>query len=232
MAEILFSDKPFLLPKQTGPAGYTGELSDGIARLPGEPETWYRRYTVYRLLGPARTLNTAFYKECGIIAVDEITSPRMPQEWKTAAKIFRWKERVDLYDGERIRELLENERQEREDFRAFSKEMLWEALKKIKSTFKKLNEDEAQELSWHSAVMATSTLLPLMDRLMTTSAAPELPGSKKGKPLAVKMYLPASDGSTISPRNWLDELPEDDETLVMESEPSGDPANPEPVENA
>jgi DNA-binding protein H-NS len=154
----------------------------------------------------------------------------MPQEWKTAAKVFRWKERVDLYDGERIRELLENERQERDEFRAFSKEMLWEALKKIKSTFKKLNEETAEELSWHSAVMATSTLLPLMERIMSTSAAPELPGSKKGKPLAVKMYLPASDGQTISPRNWLDELPEDDDALVMNDDE--DPAKPEPVENA
>ncbi len=64
-------------------------------RLPGEPARWYRRFVLYRDLGPQRTLAEA---HAAAARAERLAQPRLPARWTQIAGVWRWHERAQAWD--------------------------------------------------------------------------------------------------------------------------------------
>lgn len=64
-------------------------------RLPGEPARWYRRFVLYRDLGPQRTLVEA---HAAAARAECLAQPRLPARWVQIAATWRWEERAQAWD--------------------------------------------------------------------------------------------------------------------------------------
>lgn len=73
--------------------------------LPGEPNLWYDRFTLYRLLGAKRSLSAAHRVE---ITKSRKKSKYLPGSWREAAKLWNWDIRAQAWDEEQ-RTILECE---------------------------------------------------------------------------------------------------------------------------
>lgn len=61
----------------------------------GEPDTWFTRFDVYRLLGPLRTIEAAWKQ----INTSGIRKGKRPSKfWYSYAKEFEWKKRAEAWD--------------------------------------------------------------------------------------------------------------------------------------
>lgn len=68
----------------------------------GEPNLWYDRFTLFRLLGPKRTLSFAHRQE---VARSRKKSQYLPGSWRDAANEWDWVARAEAWDAARRAEL-------------------------------------------------------------------------------------------------------------------------------
>lgn len=78
-------------------------------RIPDEPDRWYARFEVYRLLGPNRTLNGTYRLVAQLLG----RGGKVPgQAWRQAAQRWRWQARAQAWDEAeqaRLRALLHDQ---------------------------------------------------------------------------------------------------------------------------
>jgi len=72
---------------------------DAWERQAGEPNLWYGRFEVFRLLGPGRSIEAVFQAE-GPAKVGKGQQKRRPsRHWYRASQRWRWPERAEAWDG-------------------------------------------------------------------------------------------------------------------------------------
>lgn len=64
-------------------------------RMEGEPNSWYDRFTIYRLLGSRRSIQAAHTQYA---RQEGYSSERPPTSWYRQAEKWRWKERAEAWD--------------------------------------------------------------------------------------------------------------------------------------
>lgn len=71
-------------------------------QIEGEPNLWFDRFTIYRLLGPKRSIRFAHRQQ----APKSLKKPQsLPGAWKDAAIQWTWKERAEAWDAARREDL-------------------------------------------------------------------------------------------------------------------------------
>jgi hypothetical protein len=76
---------------------------DAWEQMEGEPEIWYRRFNVYRLMGPSRNISKAYKNWRAGSGKNE--KARAGSEWFTESSRWKWKERADAWDADVSQEL-------------------------------------------------------------------------------------------------------------------------------
>lgn len=68
------------------------DSGDSWERQPGEPARWYERFTIYRRMGPRRSLLGAakLYRARPLF--------KLPGSWQQNAELWRWKQRAEEWD--------------------------------------------------------------------------------------------------------------------------------------
>ena len=87
-------------------------MTDTWDRKPDEPNLWYDRFDVYRLLGPRRSVERAFnvLRQSG-----QLRGARPGAAWYNAAKQWHWKQRAEAWDTQERERLRQIESTRRED---------------------------------------------------------------------------------------------------------------------
>jgi hypothetical protein len=82
-------------------------------RLPDEPLFWYSRYKRFQGLGPKRTMLAALEQERRVSKVPKSTengkkpkSVAVPGSWKQASSKWRWVERAQAYDDDKVEKMV------------------------------------------------------------------------------------------------------------------------------
>ncbi len=82
----------------------------------GEPDLWFTRFTLYRLLNPPRTIREAFiiqYEEkCKVTGTPIISNHATPSSWHDYAKTFEWRMRAAEWDNATLRDIEVKRRRE------------------------------------------------------------------------------------------------------------------------
>ena len=89
--------------------GYENDVADRVSdgdvfgpgcwdRLRGEPTLWYERFTIYRLLGPGRTIEAAYRSERVAMGRDGSRQTRPGYAWTRNAKSWHWLQRASAWD--------------------------------------------------------------------------------------------------------------------------------------
>lgn len=64
-------------------------------RMEGEPNSWYDRFTIYRLLGSRRSIQAAHAQYASQVGY---SSDRAPTSWYRQAERWDWKRRAEAWD--------------------------------------------------------------------------------------------------------------------------------------
>ena len=93
-----------------------GELAQGERpiweRQENEPARWYARFETFRLLGPSRSIEAGFERDC---LAAGLTATRPGRRWYEAARRWRWRERAEAWDEAERERWRATEEQRRDD---------------------------------------------------------------------------------------------------------------------
>lgn len=78
------------------------EEREAWEQLEGEPNLWYGRFALYRLLGPKRSLRLAHRQE---VTKSRQKPQYLPGSWHDASQQWNWRERAEAWDAARLEEL-------------------------------------------------------------------------------------------------------------------------------
>jgi hypothetical protein len=126
-------------------------------RLADEPIKWYKRFEVFRKLGPDRTFIAAYR---AVAAAEGYTYPRVSNAWRAAARRWRWRERAKAWD--------EVEAARRQDPREQRKAMSEELLVTIYGTLRRI-----ESMSDAQAILALPALRNLLRDVSTVQREEE-----------------------------------------------------------
>lgn len=162
-------------------------------QMEGEPNLWFDRFTLYRLLGPKRTLSATHRKES---EKSRKKSQYLPGSWRDAALQWNWKERAEAWDAQRREDM------ECEAYEVFSSGLALahervRSLKKCAERIEKIITREKKPSSylleqWRGLLSDIAD--ELGERVKTTKT--ELTG-KDGGPLQTVLCLPDNGDDDI-----------------------------------
>ncbi len=71
-------------------------------RQPGEPTLWFKRFSVYLLMGPTRTVTAAYCDEFARRHPGKTCKPRSATHWRVLSARWNWRTRADAWDKEQL----------------------------------------------------------------------------------------------------------------------------------
>lgn len=80
-------------------------MADPWLQQPGEGDTAFAAFVIYRDLGPGRTLDAAYRAHAGLSGAQEGTK-RAPGGWKRWYSQHNWRARAEAYDNRVQREVI------------------------------------------------------------------------------------------------------------------------------
>jgi hypothetical protein len=128
--EIAYTD---VCTRMTQPQ--THELGDAWDQREEEPKIWYERFSIFRLIGPGRSIAKA-YRKWRLLTKGEITTKYTSNNWYDVAREWHWEERASAWDDV-VREEQEDVAQE---VYADGLSFAHERVRKLKLVAKKLED--------------------------------------------------------------------------------------------
>lgn len=160
--------------------------------LPHEPPLWYRRYCLYRDLGPNRTLEAAFH------ASGKPAGRRPGHAWYATAEAWQWSNRAAAWDAEQRRIIIENQCERHVDARLRRQTMLATLLEQTYEILLTIKLDTLEPQALHALLPTIRGLF--RDLLTVEQREYELPALQQKPVVNVTPRVLRSTGNEI--RDW------------------------------